>query len=226
MYNIPDSPTWVNPSSPSSTDSSFHGNTIYNVSNNVTYGQRSSQADSRWSVSSGDSMTSWSGQSLPSAHNASVRRREHNMLQDSWPSIQTTSSRWQDSSSLGISGSGYSERSRIRPGHPYESPDSSRRDPEGRPRDQRIGWSHHRESSSHSSRERRSPQSSFTPSPTLPFSSYSTPSYTSAWTPENGLMTTPTLHSIGSYENGGYSSTGNTTLNEEFAQGVEEYTEA
>ncbi|RXW25512.1 hypothetical protein EST38_g361 [Candolleomyces aberdarensis] len=230
IYQIPDSPTWGSTNSPPSPDSTFSNTSLYGVGNNY----RSNNHD-RWSVPS-DNHLPWNSNGSISSQSV-VRRREHNVLQDSWPSIQTQSGRWQDSgSSLTMCGSnGYSERppSRVRPGHPYENPDTLRRDHDVvRHRDsQRMAW-HHRDGS-HSSRDRRSPQSSFTPSPTLPFNSYpGTPAYTSAWTPDANLLTTPTLHAIGtsasSFDSNGYSSNTNGPIgSEEFAAAsVEEYGEA
>ena len=230
IYQIPDSPTWGSTNSPSSPDSNFSNTSLFGVGGN---NYRSNNHD-RWSVPSDNNLSWTSSRAIPSQ---SVRRREHNVLQDSWPSIQTQSGRWQDSGSgLGMCGnSGYSDRPRVRPGHPYESPDTLRRDQdvvEARHRDsQRMAW-HHRDGS-HSSRDRRSPQSSFTPSPTLPFSSYTgAPAYTSSWTPDANLLATPTLHAIGtpsnSYDNNGYSSNANGSIgSEDFATAsVEEYAEA
>ncbi|TEB18902.1 hypothetical protein FA13DRAFT_1674013 [Coprinellus micaceus] len=222
IYQIPDSPSWGSPGSPPSPESTY--SSMYGVSSSQV-GYRSSHHD-RWNVS-GDNL-SWTPSSGLHSQN-SVRRRDHNVLQDSWPSIQTQSTRWQDSSSLAMNGSGYSERSRVR-AHPYES-DTVRRDHDGRHSREPargMGWQHR--DGSHTSRDRRSPQSSFTPSPTLPFTSYSTsPSYTSTWTGESGMMTTPTLHSIPSatnYDSNGYSSNGNGSLSEDFGTAVEDYGEA
>ncbi|KAF5341797.1 hypothetical protein D9611_001379 [Ephemerocybe angulata] len=230
IYSIPDSPSWGSPSTPSSPDSSFSNSSLYGQVG--TYSRGSNHE--RWAGVSGDASLSW-----PS----SVRRREHNILQDSWPSIQTQSSRWQgpETGNIGLNGSGYPERPRVRP-HPYDGDSAVRRDHSevrhsggGRESSHRMPW-HGRSDGSHSSRERRSPQSSFTPSPTLPFNSYSTsPSYSSNWTPDStGLLTTPTLHTIaaagnvGSYDNNGnFNPSANAqALSEDFGTGVEEYAEA
>ncbi|KAJ3546071.1 hypothetical protein NMY22_g2194 [Coprinellus aureogranulatus] len=226
IYQIPDSPSWGSQGSPSSPESNFTNGSLYGVGNNQVSYPRSNHHE-RWGLS-GEPNLAWTPSNVHT--HGSVRRRDHNVLQDSWPSIQTQSSRWQDSSNLAMNGSGYSERSRVR-AHPYET-DSLRREHDGRhsrgDSTRGMGW-HHRDVS-HASRDRRSPQSSFTPSPTLPFTSYTTsPSYTSSWTQENGLLTTPTLHSIpaaSSYDNTGYTSNGNASLSEDFGTAVEDYGEA
>lgn len=234
IYQIPDSPSWGSPSSPSSPESTFSNGSLYGVNNHVGAYTRNGSHD-RWS----DNNLSWTAGGL--AGQAS-RRREHNVLQDSWPSIQTQSSRWQDSNGLSMGGSAYQERASARArAHPYDS-ESIRRDHGidrhgggGRDSSQRMPWAHRE--GAHTARERRSPQSSFTPSPTLPFTSYSGgASYQSAWTPDSSLLTTPTLHSIassngnvGSYDsNGTYQTTSAAqALSEDFgAAHVEEYAEA
>ncbi|KAJ2934683.1 hypothetical protein H1R20_g2408, partial [Candolleomyces eurysporus] len=85
-----------------------------------------------------------------------------------------------------------------------------------------------------------SPTWGSTNSPSSPDSTFSntslygvgTPAYTSAWTPDTNLLTTPTLHAIGtsasSFDSNGYSSNTNGPIgSEEFAAAsVEEYGEA
>ncbi|TFK27835.1 hypothetical protein FA15DRAFT_635178 [Coprinopsis marcescibilis] len=203
IYQIPDSPSWGSTTS-SPVDAQFSNSSIYSV--NGTYGR--SNGNERWSVS--NDVTSIARGDI-AWNSPLVRRRDsHNVVQDSWPSIHTQSNRWQDSSAPSVANSGgaanYTDRPRARPGHPYEHA----RDHDGVNRHSRA-W-HHRDGS-HSSRDRRSPQSSFTPSPTLPFTPHgyhtTSPSYTSAWTQsDNSLMSTPTLHPISASGYTSYSSNG------------------
>lgn len=153
------------------------------------------------------------------------RRRDGNVIQsETWPSLHTQSGRWQgqshESSSNSSGGGLYPERPRIRANHLYEdSQIGPRRDHESMAPNfplrypphsagaregalQRLHW-HSRDTPDSARDPRRcnpqSTQTSFSSSPTLPFSSqgYSTPTYTSSWTStDSNLMTTPTLHSI------------------------------
>lgn len=198
IYQIPDSPSsWANTNSTSPVDAHFT-NSIYNVSgNNGSYHGRANGTD-RWGLPSDSAALNRSDLGWGASHGHLARRRDsQSIIQDTWPSIHSQSNRWQDStiSVTANGGASYPDRSRVRPGHPY---DHGGRDQEVRRDSHRLGWQNR--DGSHSSRERRSPHSSFTPSPTLPFTPqgyHTTPSYTSAWTPsENNLMTTPTLHPI------------------------------
>ena len=212
MYQMPASQTWTsNTSQHSSVEHSFAGSSLYPV-------------NSRWQPQSEANTNlrpeiAWpsSSSTLGSSHGG-IRRREGNMGQEGWPSLHTQSqpSRWQDSSAA-TSGAGglYLERSRARTSHhPYEEAAIlPRREHEALPSFNRYSGSGSRESTSHRvqwhhrdthhGKERRmsshSP-SSFTSSPTLPFSPHATyhPShFSSAWTSSDShAMDTPTLHPI------------------------------
>lgn len=203
--------------------------------------------------------TAWppSSSAHPSSHTM-TRRREGNSLQsDTWSSIQSQSNgRWQNQSqeppsSTATSSSLY-ERSRIRSSHPYDDGQMiHRRDTDGIQANfplrymshpagtregalQRLHWQS-RDTTDTREGRRGSQQatSSFSPSPTLPFTPQgyhsSTPTYTSSWTPsDTNLLTTPTLHSVPSQASvlsfdGSYSSNSTTlTTPDEF----EEYRES
>ena len=185
---------------------------------------------------------SWSppgGAALSSAH--TMRRRDGNVIQsDTWPSLHPQSGRWQgqsheSSSPSNSSGGGlYPERPRIRANQLYDDSQQAvpRRDHESMATNfplrypphsagtregalQRLHW-HSRDTPDNARDPRRcntQTQSSFSSSPTLPFSQgyhNTQPTYSSSWTStDSNLMTTPTLHSIAqsplSYD-GSYSS--------------------
>ncbi|KDR78687.1 hypothetical protein GALMADRAFT_93756 [Galerina marginata CBS 339.88] len=158
---------------------------------------------------------------LSSGHSMSRRRESNHLQSDTWPSIHSQSTtRWQapphepasSSSANGL----YQDRSRARSSHPYEDGQIvNRRDNDSAQHNlpvrythpngtregalQRLHW-HSRDTPDHPRDLRRAPQSnsSFSPSPTMPFTAqgYHT-TYSSPWTsPDANLLTTPTLHSI------------------------------
>ena len=175
------------------------------------------------------------------------RRRESVLQSESWPSIHSQSGgRWhgqsQESSPSTNSSSGlYPERSRIKanqlyddsqqavprrelesmaPNFPLRYPPHSAGAREGAL--QRLHW-HSRDTQDNARDPRRcntqSAQSSFSPSPSLPFSQgyhNTQPTYSSSWTStDNNLMTTPTLHSIGQSPlpyDGSYSSSNSASI--------------
>ncbi|EAU85258.2 hypothetical protein CC1G_10044 [Coprinopsis cinerea okayama7 len=227
IYQIPDSPSsWGSANSASPVDTQFPNNSLYHA--NGAVGNYRGASD-RWS-----DVNSLTGRGDLTWNSHLIRRRDSQVVQDSWPSIHTQSNRWQDSSVVSVASNGggnYPDRTRVRPGHPYEQADGLRRDNNGvsrRSESHRIAW-HHRDGS-HSSRDRRSPNSSFTPSPTIPFAAqgyHTSPSYTSSWTSDNTLMgSTPTLHPISNgsaYDS--YSSNGGSSLSgpDDFGSAVEEF---
>ncbi|KAF8151016.1 Gti1/Pac2 family-domain-containing protein [Crassisporium funariophilum] len=163
-----------------------------------------------------------------------------------------------ESSSSSSSGGLYPERSRVRPSHLYDEGQIVPRKEaevvqptyplrytqhgltgarEGAL--QRLHW-HPRDTPDHSSRDirRGTPHSasSFSSSPTLPYPSTqgyhsSTPTYTSAWTPnDTNLMSTPTLHTIstqsGMSYDGAYTSTSGSMPSPDEYNNVEEFRES
>jgi hypothetical protein len=178
---------------------------------------RSATTD-RWASSGQDSLLSSFRQELPwtaalhSSHPSIPRRRDSHLPQtDSWSNLPNSSGRWLGShDSSNTQGSPYLEqRARIRSSHPYEEAASLRRDPENLS----PSYSSHRFQGHCSSRdsaphrglawhqrdldtlksERGHTDTSYSPSPTLPFSTsgyqqshqhhHSTPThtYSSSW---------------------------------------------
>lgn len=238
MYPMPASQTWTS----NTVEQSFAGSSLYPVGSRW-------QAQSEANTNLRPEVTWPSSSSTLGSSHSGLRRREGNMGQEGWPSHHTQSqpSRWQDSAAA-TSGAGpgglYLERSRARTSHhPYEEtvvlprrehealPSFNRYSSSGSRENasHRVQW-HHRDT--HHGKERRmSPHSpsSFTSSPTLPFSPHATyhPShFSSAWTSSDShAMDTPTLHPISpsAYET---SYTSPSLSSPEDFGNVEEFTEA
>lgn len=162
---------------------------------------------------------------LSSGHTMS-RRREGSILQsENWSSINSQpNGRWQGHTHepTNSSSGAYPDRPRIRPQHSYDEHQAlHRRDTENTQHQQdysvryvahpaatregalqRLHW-HTRDAPDVNRDLRRGTSqtsSSFSPSPTMPFSPqtyHTTPTYTSAWTsPDANLLNTPTLHPV------------------------------
>ncbi|XP_006458985.1 hypothetical protein AGABI2DRAFT_191073 [Agaricus bisporus var. bisporus H97] len=223
VYQVHDNSGWSsNTNNLTPVDDAFAGSPIHSLSHghSLPHGSmynRSSTTD-RWSGSGQDSLLSPFRQELPwtpalhSSHPSIPRRRDSHLSQtESWQNLNNPSGRWLGShDASNNTTSPYLEpRSRIRSSHPYEEAASLRRDPEnlsptyGSHRFQ--GHCSSRESAPHRSlawhqreletlkSDRGHTDTSFTPSPTLPFSTsgyqqshqphHSTPThtYSSSW---------------------------------------------
>lgn len=225
IYQLPESPTWTTSVANSFTESSMYGSHGIGTSN--LYAR--SNSGERWPTDSG--LTSpVSRQELPwspsgSGHSSShvaARRRDTTMLSqvDQWPSLHSQTGRWQGDSAIS-NNSMYLDRTRTRPGHSFEesvgvlrresqgiSPTFSHRYP-GHPggregASQRLHWQT-RDPSDPGKDRRSSPHSgtSFTPSPTLPFSSQgyhqsASHSYSSAWSSTDSRII-GTLHPVSTH---------------------------
>lgn len=180
---------------------------------------------------------SWSQSPSPTLpREGSSRRRDSNLSPHtgSWPTLHSQSTRWRsdsyDSVSSGGSGGHSVERSRFRPSTSYDhtGATSHRREAEGAPgyhhriaadlggnregTPQRFPWLSSRDASIADKYLRGSsrPEQSFTPSPTLPFSSHHAynrvgQSYGTAWpASESGLSNSAlqhvSAHSLHSYD--------------------------
>ncbi|PPQ63234.1 hypothetical protein CVT24_005694 [Panaeolus cyanescens] len=256
-HPLPGSPTWSHQGSPTSPVEHFSNNSMSYVSSNQNGGGIYRSQDSmhrqdlvgQWSPSSS---------TLTSGHTMR-RRVDNSILQsDGWQSISSQSGRWQAQShedSTNSNANAYNDRPRLRSVHPYDDTgllqrrvqqennmgsDFSLRYPVHGSREsalQRLHW--HPRDTPDTSRDLRRPSTqtvhSFSNSPTVPFASQSyhpnnTPTYTSSWTPTDpSLLTTPTLHSVGSqpaitYDTTSYQNTGSALSSpDDFSGGVEEF---
>lgn len=232
-----------------------HGTGTSNLYARSSSGERW-QGDSGLASPVGRQDLSWSpsGSSGHSSH-STARRRDTAMLSqaDQWPSLHSQTGRWQGGDTA-IGSNMYMDRTRVRPSHPFEesvgvlrresegiSPTFSHRYP-GHPggregASQRLQWQT-RDPSDHVKDRRSSPHSgtSFTPSPTLPFTPQgyhsASHSYSSAWSStDNRMIGTATLHPVStqsgiSYDPSSYTTGSGSMSSPEDFTSVEDYGDA